>query len=64
MSDAWIVSQAYRRAPDPSNRSVVRLYLIPDGGGAHSDHEWIDKVGLEQFYEVIKAYVTEVAKVR
>jgi succinyl-diaminopimelate desuccinylase len=38
------------------------ILIRPDGGGPHSDHEWIDKAGLGQFYEVIKTYVREVAK--
>lgn len=47
-----------------AEKNIPTILIRPEGGGAHSDHEWIDKAGLDQFYEVIKAYVTEVAKVR
>ena len=38
------------------------ILLRPDGGSPHSDNEWIDKAGLEEYYEVIKAYVQKEAK--
>jgi succinyl-diaminopimelate desuccinylase len=43
-------------------KEIPTILIRPNGGGAHSEQEWIDKAGLHQFYEVIKAYVTETAK--
>jgi succinyl-diaminopimelate desuccinylase len=42
---------------------IATILLRPDGGGAHSDEEWIDAEGLHQFYDVLKAYVSETAKI-
>jgi succinyl-diaminopimelate desuccinylase len=41
---------------------VPTILIRPSGGGAHSDKEWIDEAELEKFYQVIKQYVTEVAR--
>ncbi len=42
--------------------SIPNLLFNPPGGGAHSDSEWIDAKGLEQFYQVVCEFVTQVAK--
>lgn len=44
-------------------KGIPTILMRPDGGSAHSDEEWIDKEGLLQYYEVIKRYVIEVAKI-
>lgn len=44
-------------------RGIPTVLIRPVGGGAHSEEEWIDKAELEKFYEVLKAYVTETAKI-
>lgn len=42
---------------------IPTIVIRPTGGGAHSDHEWIDKAELLKFYELIKTYITQTAKV-
>lgn len=46
-----------------AEHGIPVILIRPDGGGPHSDNEWIDKAGLEEFYEVLKAYVMETAKI-
>lgn len=46
-----------------ANHGIPTIVMRPTGGGAHSDHEWIDKAELLKFYELIKTYVTRTAKV-
>ena len=41
---------------------IPTLLIWPQAGGAHSEHEWIDLADLTRYYEVMKAWVTEVAK--
>jgi succinyl-diaminopimelate desuccinylase len=45
-----------------AEKDIPVILIRPHGGGAHSENEWIDKAGFEQFYQVLKAYVTAVAK--
>ena len=45
-----------------AKHDIPTILIRPDGGGAHSDTEWVDKASLNEFYDVLKAYVTEVAK--
>jgi len=42
--------------------NIPTILMRPNGGGAHSEYEWISQTGLEQYFKVLKAYVTEVAK--
>jgi succinyl-diaminopimelate desuccinylase len=42
---------------------IPTILMRPDGGGAHSDNEWIDKQGFLQYYEVIKEYIQKTAKI-
>lgn len=46
-----------------AKRGIPTILIRPDGGGPHSDEEWIDKAGLEEFYKVLKAFVVKVAKI-
>jgi succinyl-diaminopimelate desuccinylase len=45
-----------------AEKDIPVILIRPNGGGAHSDNEWIDKAGFEQFYAVLKTYIKEVAK--
>jgi acetylornithine deacetylase/succinyl-diaminopimelate desuccinylase-like protein len=38
------------------------LMFAPPGGGHHSKDEWIDAAGVEQFAQIIRAYLDEVAQ--
>lgn len=42
---------------------IPTIVIRPVGGGHHSDEEWIDKTSLEEFYQVLKAYVVETARI-
>lgn len=44
-------------------KGTPTILIRPEGGGAHSDTEWIDDDGLSTFYNVIKAYITETTKI-
>lgn len=43
-----------------AKRGIPVILVRPDGGSPHGDDEWIDKAGLEQYCQVIKAYVEKV----
>jgi succinyl-diaminopimelate desuccinylase len=43
-----------------AKHSIPVILVRPDGGGAHADGEWIDKAGLETYYQVVKTYVETV----
>lgn len=45
------------------SKEIPTILIRPEGGGAHSDHEWISTDGLGEFYEVIKEYVVETSKI-
>jgi succinyl-diaminopimelate desuccinylase len=47
-----------------TDHGIPTIVIRPDGGGPHSDHEWIDKAGVVQFYEVIKQYVMQTTKIQ
>lgn len=47
-----------------SQHNIPTIVIRPVGGGHHSDEEWIDKSSLEQFYEVLKAYVIQEARIK
>gem|GEM_PF-6067478 len=36
--------------------------MSPPGGGAHSNDEWLDKEGYEQFRRILRAYLDDVAR--
>ena len=42
--------------------NIPTLLIWPKAGGAHSEHEWIDLADLERYYEVLKAWVKEIAQ--
>lgn len=44
-----------------TSKGIPTILIRPEGGGAHSDQEWISKQGLAQFYQVLNTYVREVA---
>jgi acetylornithine deacetylase/succinyl-diaminopimelate desuccinylase-like protein len=46
-----------------AGHGIPTIVIRPTGGGAHSDHEWVDTASLLQFYEVIKTYVTQTTKI-
>lgn len=46
-----------------AKHNIPTIVIRPNGGGAHSDDEWIDETELAKFYEVIKAYIVETAKI-
>lgn len=41
---------------------IPTILVRPNGGGHHSDEEWVDIVSLGQFYEVMRAWVIQVGK--
>lgn len=43
-----------------AERGIPVILLRPAGGSAHGDNEWIDKAGLEQYCQILKAYIEEV----
>jgi acetylornithine deacetylase/succinyl-diaminopimelate desuccinylase-like protein len=40
---------------------MLVLMTSPAGGGAHSDGEWIDIQGIQDFYDIVRRFVTEAA---
>lgn len=44
-----------------ASRGIPCIITAPEGGAHHSDQEWISKKGVQQFYEVTKAYIEEIA---
>lgn len=44
-------------------KQVPVIMFRPLGGGAHSDEEWIDIAEFNKFYEILKRYVLNVAKI-
>lgn len=44
-------------------RGIPTILMRPEGGGPHSDNEWVKEDDFIRYYELIKAYVTEVASV-
>ncbi len=44
-----------------SENKIPVIVIRPDGGGHHSEEEWIDLESLNDFYMVLKAFVTSVA---
>lgn len=43
--------------------NIPVILIRPDGGGAHSENEWIDRQSLFQFYDVIKSYVIDTTRI-
>jgi acetylornithine deacetylase/succinyl-diaminopimelate desuccinylase-like protein len=46
-----------------AQHNIPTILMRPAGGGHHGENEWIDKAELLNFYEVLKAYVIETAKI-
>lgn len=46
-------------APYFSAAGAHTIVLYPDGGGQHSDEEYISRQGLQQFYEILKTFVVQ-----
>lgn len=44
-------------------KGIPTILIRPEGGGAHSDTEWIDRDGFLEFYDVIKAYIKETTRI-
>lgn len=44
-----------------AEKGIEVLIMRPDGGGAHSDNEWVASADLEKFKALIKNYLQEVA---
>jgi succinyl-diaminopimelate desuccinylase len=42
-----------------AKHSIPTIVIRPPGGGAHSSAEWLDIEGLEQFYQILKIYITD-----
>lgn len=45
------------------SRGIPTILVRPRGGGAHSDTEWVNKADLDTYYELIKEYVTQNARI-
>jgi succinyl-diaminopimelate desuccinylase len=46
-----------------ANHDITTIVIRPTGGKHHSDDEWIAKDELQQFYKVLKTYITEFTKI-
>jgi succinyl-diaminopimelate desuccinylase len=44
------------------DKGVPCILTSPPGGGAHSNEEWIDKEGYEQFHIILRNYLDDVAR--
>ena len=44
-----------------AEKGIPTIVTRPDGGGHHSESEWIDESGLYEFYECLKLYVVSQA---
>jgi succinyl-diaminopimelate desuccinylase len=44
-----------------SEKNIPVIVIRPDGGGHHSEEEWIDLKSLNKFYKVLKAFVISVS---
>lgn len=44
-----------------AKHDIPVILVRPAGGAAHADGEWIDQADLQTYFEVVKAYVEEVA---
>lgn len=42
-----------------AGHGIPTIVIRPTGGGAHSDHEWINKAELLNFYELLRRYVLQ-----
>ena len=47
-----------------AEHNIPTIVIRPPGGAAHSSTEWLDIKGLDQFYEVIKAYIIETTRIK
>lgn len=46
-----------------ADRGIPTVVMRPTGGNLHGDSEWLDKQTFLQFYDVLKAYITKMAKI-
>ncbi|MDX1535805.1 MAG: M20 family metallopeptidase [Candidatus Spechtbacterales bacterium] len=44
-------------------KGITPLVIAPNGGGHHSEHEWIDTEDLERFYRVLKDFALKKGRV-
>jgi succinyl-diaminopimelate desuccinylase len=58
----WARSHGSSDARFFARHGIPTLLFWPVAGGAHSEHEWIDIEDLGRFYDVLRAWVEEVAK--
>lgn len=40
-----------------NKKDIPVIVIRPSGGDAHGEAEWVDKAGVQEFYEVLKTYV-------
>jgi succinyl-diaminopimelate desuccinylase len=45
-----------------AEKHIPVIVTRPDGGGMHSDNEWIEEAGLYQFYDCLKKYMLAISK--
>ncbi len=44
-----------------SENNIPVIVIRPDGGGHHSEKEWIDLASLDKFYQVLKTFVLNIS---
>jgi len=59
---SFMVSHGASDARYFTSVGIPTLLLRPKGDGLHSESEWVDLKSLDQFYEIMKLFVIEVAK--
>lgn len=47
-----------------AERNIPALIVWPRGGGHHSDEEWVDAVHLENYYQILKEWVTSITVIK
>lgn len=60
----YITSHGSSDARFLAEKNIPTLLTRPQGGGHHSDREWIDLDGLENFYLVTKRFVERIAQTK
>lgn len=58
-NDGYALSFGASDARYFAEKGIPSIVTRPDGGGHHSEDEWIDEAGLYEFYECIKKFVTK-----
>ncbi len=67
MTDRPVKSRTSLGASDGrffARKDIPTIIMRPEGGGAHSDDEWISEASMEQYYEVLKQYIQQVATLK